>query len=469
MVWFSRRCPTRTGGVATGRHCTVFALALLALACGPGPPPSVVLVTLDTTRPDHLSTYGYARETSPNLTLLAREAVRFTRAWSTSPWTLPAHASIFTGLAPSAHGAHSDLQAPQTLADAIHAPFANRSAAGKLDDHFTTLSELLAAHGYRTGAFVAGPWLKRPFGLMQGFGTVDDDVVDVVGRRADAVTDGALAWLAGLARSEPFFLFVNYFDPHWPYTPPSSAGHFPGERKDYEPGPIIQSLLDGSLSLDARERAIWIARYDAEIRFMDAQLGRLLDAVRARPNGERTLIVVTSDHGEAFGEGGRYFHTYWLSQELLHVPLLVRYPNAAGGGRVDESPMQLTDVLPLVATELGLELPAAITGLPRGEREYAFADLYRNGLAISISPERFDRRLEAAIRWPFKLVRSDRGARELTRLGGAAERPAEDAAQSDQLAARLNARSKATSPAEVVHPEVDMETERALRELGYVE
>jgi arylsulfatase len=444
-------------------------LAGLALACRPSPPPSVVLVTLDTTRVDHLSTYGYARETSPHLTRLAQAGVRYARAWSTSPWTLPAHASLFTGLSPSSHGAHSDPQAAHTLAELIRHPLARQSTAGKLDEPFATLAELLAARGYQTGAFVAGPWLKRPFGLLQGFEHVDDDVVDVKGRPADVVTDHALDWLAGLGPREPFFLFVNYFDAHWPYTPPPGFDAFPGARDDFEPGPIARALLDGSRALSERERAVWIARYDGEIRFADAQLGRLLDAVRARPAGDDALIIVTADHGEAFGEGGRYFHTYWVSEELLRVPLIVHYPDGRAAGSVDDSPVQLTDVLPLVADELGIALPGAVEGFPPGEREAAFADLYRHKLAISISSDRFDRKLEAAIRWPFKLVRSDRGARDLFRLEGLAERPIEDDDQATRLAAELDARRAARAPAPTVRPDVDEATERALRELGYVE
>jgi arylsulfatase len=428
-----------------------------------------VLVTLDTTRVDHLSTYGYARETSPNLTRLAAEGVRYTRVWSPSPWTLPAHASLFTGLSPAAHGAHSDTAGAHSLADAIRHPLAHHSAAGKLDDRFSTLAELLAARGYRTGAFIAGPWLKRPFGLMQGFERVDDDVTGVEGRRADVVTDHALAWLEALSPDEPYFLFVNYFDPHWPYTPPTGYDDLPGARDDFEPGPITRALLAGERRLDERELAIWSARYDGEIRFMDAALGRLLDSVRARPGGERSLIVVTADHGEAFGEGGRYFHTYWLSEELLRVPLILRYPDGRGAGTVDDAPVQLMDVLPIVARELGLVLPDPIEGRLPGEREVVFADLYRHGLALTISKERYDRRLEAAIAWPYKLVRSDRGATALSRVDGEGERPAADAAQVARLGAELDARRAGIVSAPLVRPTVDEETKRALRELGYTE
>jgi len=440
----------------------------MQFACAPEPPANVVIVTLDTTRVDHLSTYGYDRETSPRLTALAEESVRFTRAWSTSPWTLPSHASLFTGLFPPTHGAHFDPQASHSLADAIDHPLASRSSAGKLDDRFVTLAELVAERGYRTGAFVAGPWLEATFGLLQGFEHVDDDIDDVRGRRGNIVTDRALEWLAGIDADERYFLFVNYFDAHYPFDPAPGFDDYPRARDGFDADPLMRKLLDGRRRLSEHEREVLVDRYDGEIRYADEQLGRLLDAVAARPGGRNTLIIVTADHGEAFGEGGRYFHTYWLSQELLRVPLVVRYPDRRGAGSSDDSLFQLTDVLPIVAAELSLTLPEEVEGRPRGERKVAFADLYRDRLAVSISPQRFDRDLTAAIRWPLKLVRSDRGDESLARVDGGFEVPAASTDAAGPLAAALEARP-ASAHAPLVHPVVDPETEAVLRELGYVE
>ncbi|MBW2397903.1 MAG: sulfatase [Deltaproteobacteria bacterium] len=458
------------------------ATALLFLGCGGEAPPSVLLVTIDTTRVDHLSTYGYPRETTPNLSRLARESVRYTRAWSVSPWTLPAHASLFTGLVPAVHGAHSDLGASTTLADAIDGPLAPMASVGRLGDDTLTLAEILAERGYRTAAFVGGPWLKRPFGLMQGFEVVDDDVSDVVGRRADELTDAALAWLAVVDPRDPVFLFVNYYDPHWPYDPPPGFDDFPSAREAFELPPNLGELISGRTSLSDSEREVVLARYDGEIRYADHHLGILLEAVMARPDGDRTLVIVSSDHGEAFGEEGRYFHSYWLSEELLRIPLIVRYPDLRGAGTVDESTVQISDVPRIIVDALGLELPVA--GKLPGEREVAFAELYRQKLAISFSRARFDRDLEAAIRWPFKLIRSDRGSRELFRLGEVREHsalelapgsvqpaggpPAERSAM-NELTSSLDehrARAKTTAP---TRPLVDDGTRELLRKLGYTE
>jgi len=472
------------------RHLRWVAVAtlLLLLACGGEAPPSVLLVTIDTTRVDHLSTYGYSRETTPNLSRLARESVRYARAWSVSPWTLPAHASLFSGLVPAVHGAHSDLDATTTLADAIDGPLAPMASVGKLADDTWTLAEILAARGHRTAAFVGGPWLKRPFGLMQGFERVDDDVSDVAGRRADVLTDAALAWLSGVDPQDPVFLFVNYYDPHWPYDPPAGFDDFPGAREAFELPTNLGELISGRASLSDAEREVVVARYDGEIRYADHHLGILLDAVMARPGGDRTLVIVTSDHGEAFGEGGRYFHSYWLSEELLRVPLIVRYPDRRGAGTVDESTVQITDVLPIVVEALGIESPVGleppVDGRLPGEREVAYAELYRQKLAMSFSRARFDRDLEAAIRWPFKLLRSDRGSRELFRLDEAGEhsvfaptpgsvppaggRSAERALL-DELDSRLDeyrARARKSAPP---RPVVDEATHELLRDLGYTE
>ena len=184
-----------------------FALRLLAalplaMGCAEAPP-SVVLVTLDTTRADHLTPYGYPRPVTPHLEALARESVRFSRAWSTAPWTLPAHASLFTGLQPARHGAHADPRSHLTMAAAAEGRLPRAVAGGKLDDRHVTLAELLADRGYRTGAFVGGPWLERPFGLLQGFEHADDVVEDVTGRRADVLTDRAIAWLRGVEPEKP--------------------------------------------------------------------------------------------------------------------------------------------------------------------------------------------------------------------------------------------------------------------------
>lgn len=284
--------------------------------------PNVVLVTLDTTRRDRLGCYGYSRPTSPNLDALAERSVVFDRAVAASSWTLPSHASIFTGKFPSSHGADYDPEGPLRLTEAIEGPeeWAEYRASG-LSPKETTLAAKLHHLGYRTGAVVGGPWMKRIFGLDRDFETYDDEGIgDVNGRLASEVTTAALELLE--RTKTPFFLFLNYFDPHGPYDAPSPFGGSFGQ----EPGD----------------------RYDEEILYMDHHIGRFLEGMKRKGLFETSLIVVTADHGELLGEHGKMGHGASLFEEEIRVPFLVKYPgDEVPPGRSDE-PVHHVDVLPLV-------------------------------------------------------------------------------------------------------------------------
>ena len=292
--------------------------------------PHVVLVTLDTTRRDRLGCYGYSRATSTNLDALAGRSVVFERAVAASSWTLPSHASIFTGKFPSSHGADYDPEGPLRLTQAIEGPeeWAGYRASG-LSPSETTLALLLREQGYVTAAVVGGPWMKRVFGLDRGFETYDDeDIGDVNGRLASEVTTSALELLRGLEKGRPFLLFLNYFDPHGPYEAPSPFGGSFGE----EPSD----------------------RYDEEILYMDHHIGRFLEAMKRKGLFEDSLILVTADHGELLGEHGKMGHGASLFEEEIHVPFLVKYPgDEVEPGRSGE-PVHHVDVLPLVLERLGL-------------------------------------------------------------------------------------------------------------------
>ncbi|MDB4433186.1 sulfatase [bacterium] len=441
---------------------------LLGTGCGRSSPRSLVIVTLDTTRVDHLSPYGYQRGTTPNLEAFARRAVRFRRAWSTSSWTLPAHASLFTGLYPAGHGAHYDARGGAVLGSVVAMPVADFVRAGQLGENNTTLAEILRERGYRTGAFVAGPWLHRGFGLLQGFETTDDEVPGFAGRSAELITDRAIRWLEGGVGRAPYFLFLNYFDPHAPYRPPPGFDDLPRARAGFEPP--YSELMTGEHELTGEERSILVDRYDGEIRFVDHHLGRLLDAVLSRPGGENTLVVVTADHGEAFGEGGRFGHGFWLSEELLHVPLLVRFPGDRRGGSSDDALVQLVDVLPLVAAELDFDLPEGVEGLQPGSRDVGYAEIYREPTTVARFGERYDRDLSAVISWPHVLVRSDRGERSLYHLDDIATEMSgrREEAVLEQLETLLEEHQRGRTAVPVRPTAVDSETLEALRRLGYV-
>jgi len=442
--------------------------ALIVLACGPSPPPVVldaarppiVLVTLDTTRRDHLGCYGYARDTSPNFDRLCRSAQRFDRAYSTTSWTLPAHASLFTGLYTDSHGARYDADGPLVLGDAIDERAARRYRARGLDPRIPTLAGALGGDGYTSGGFVAGPWMKRIFGLDRGFDHWDDAGIDHEnGRRAEALTDAALAWLREHA-AEPFLLFVNYYDPHSPYSPPAAwRGRFASSGESL-PGPGESMTVEQARQL-----------YDAEIAYMDDQLGRLLDALRDWGLYDAAWIVVTADHGDVIGEHGTAGHGCYLWEEEIRIPLVVKAPGEVVAS-VDDAAVQLNDLAPMLLAALG-RAPLAGAGGPR-ERgdERVLAELY----PLPFMFARGDWR--ALVEWPYKYVWNSKSKHRLhdlespagedeNRIGREPLRARRMQADLDALLARLPAPPVPGTGAGV--EVVDEATRRALEGLGYLE
>ncbi len=312
-----------------------------ASASGSSSRPNLVLITLDTVRADHLSAYGYARTTTPNLDRAARQGVLFENAIATSSWTLPSHASMFTGLLPHQHGANYNAPLPP----------------GSM-----TLAGVLGSRGYETAAFAANTaWFKQGRGMDQGFDVYDDDTDSVrhnlrrtlsgrafqelyyrlrgigdFGRKdARQLNHEIFDWLRHRSKS-PFFLFVNYYDAHDPYVAP------PPYDKSF--GSASASLLRRARSvshgqqvsqrLSAEDTASLISAYDNCLAFLDSQVGELLAFLASSPNGSNTIVVITSDHGEAFGEHDCYGHGCGLHRELLHVPLIVFGPGIPSGRRV---------------------------------------------------------------------------------------------------------------------------------------
>ena len=293
---------------------------------------NILLVTMDTTRADRLGCYGYRRAETPVIDALARGGIRYERCYSPIPLTLPAHCSLFTGLVPPRHGVRDN----------------GRTA---LPAQAETLAEILSGHGYATAAVIGAFVLDSQFGLDQGFDQYGDDLSQgtepgrfhFAERNAELVTDAALDWWQG-NRGEPKFMWVHYFDPHSPYAPPGFDPAFAAKTP-----------------------------YDAEISYVDAQLGRLLAAVEAAAGGDETLVVVTSDHGEALGEHGEFTHGLFVYDCTLRVPLLVRFPDRRHAGTVIQTPVALVDVMPAVLGWLGVNVPAGLDGvsLPLSEEDTA--------------------------------------------------------------------------------------------------
>ncbi len=429
-------------------------LAATLLGCAPGSGvPDVLLITLDTTRADHLGCYGYARDTSPNLDRLAAESTLYTRAYSTSSWTLPAHASLFTAKWTVSHGARYDPNGPLALSNGLAGPEGwSLYRARGLARGQPTLASVLREAGHATGAVVGGPWLKRIFGLDAGFEHYDDDGIDEMnGRRAADVTDRAITWVDQQA-DRPFLLFLNYYDPHAPYAPPDAfRGAF-----------VPADASHPGTEVPATPRDL----YDAEILYADHHIGRLLAHLRAIGRYENTWIVVTADHGELFGEHGLRGHGKHLTEPEIRVPLLVKRPGPNPRGRRVDAPIQLTEIAPLVLREFAL--PRALDSARiAGDAHPIVAELY---------PWREERgTVRVLIEGPFKFTWNERGAPRLFNL---ARDPSEtrdirgrDPERAEAMEARLNAyladapRPGPAGPAN----ELDAETQRALRNLGYLE
>ncbi|MFT5444575.1 MAG: arylsulfatase A-like enzyme [Myxococcota bacterium] len=421
---------------------------------------SIVIISLDTTRPDHLSVYGYDRPTSPNLEALADDAVVMQNFLTTSSWTLPTHASLFTGLFPSSHGAHYSNEGNVALGDAEGAPQGfGAFRANRLPEQATTLAETLRGVGYQTYAVGAGPWFKPVFGLDQGFDVYDADFDSLAGRPGDEVSQLAMQYIER-AGTKPFFLFLNYFDPHDPYD-----AHGNSWEQFLKPH-------------DDFARSKTLANYDAEILFMDTQIGRVLADLKARGLYETSWIVITSDHGEHFGEHGLEVHGFSLYEDVIRGVLIVKPPRGVAFDVDPAKQVQSVDIMPTLLDALGLEVPETLEGEPlHSVKHPAVAELFRTAGNVQWKGERFRRELKAIYYGDYKLIISsaakdpDAGLfnlqedpEELHDLTN--ERPDVVALMSERLRRWLANRNPLT-PERV--SDIDPETRRQMEALGYID
>ncbi|MCZ6726760.1 MAG: sulfatase [Acidobacteria bacterium] len=333
----------------TPRTTLVLPLLVAVGACSAPPAaqrgPSVILVSIDTLRPDHLGCYGYDAPTSPQIDAFCDESVVFEHANAQAPSTLPSHASILTSLLPHHHGASWE----------------NKRG---LPDEITTLAEVLAGRGYRTAAFTGGGQMDPVFGLAQGFEkyrVVATDDFGVTVRRG-------LEWLDSLG-DESFFLFLHSYQVHHPYDPePEVLDLF---ETDYD-GPLsdtisveaIRRINQADKKLPAADVQHIVNTYDAEIREVDSAFGRLLDSLRERDLYDPIMLVFTSDHGEELGEHGFVgWHSHTLFEELLRVPLMIRFPAGAEAGRRVERLVRSIDIAPTVLRAIGSRAPEEFSGI----------------------------------------------------------------------------------------------------------
>jgi arylsulfatase A-like enzyme len=328
---------------------------------GPARTPSLLLISIDTLRSDMLGCYGQDRPTSPTLDLLATEGVLFENAFTTSPWTLPAHASLLTGLYPRHHGA-------RTVRHAL------RSAV-------PTLAEILSKEGFATMAVVNSYYLVRRYGFSRGFDEFVYVKEEMSERGPSEVVDEALSWLSK-SRERPFFLFLHAYDVH------SDYGALPEYEKiflrpyDGVVDGTTEQLLEfrqESPDLSTRDLEHLIDLYAAGIRQTDAELARLIDHLRTTGDLENTLIILTSDHGEEFLEHGSLLHARTQYDEVIRIPLLLRGPGVLGGRRVVD-PVSINDILPTALVLLGVAWDGASDGVD-------LSPLWRNGPSQAV-PER---------------------------------------------------------------------------------
>ena len=439
-----------SAGTRRRRLAVVVIVAALAIAGGylvfrslPRRPPAarnIVVITLDTLRSDRLSCYGSRQVATPNIDAFAAEGVRFTNAASTVPLTLPAHASIMTGLYPPAHGVRENV-------------------GYVLGEHIPTLAELLRNGGWATGGFVSAFVLDHQWGIGRGFDRYFDDFdlrgVEMAGaanmgsvqRDGAETVAAAVRWLDQRPADRPFFLWLHLYDPHEPYTPKEPfRSRYPGRP------------------------------YDGEVAYTDSLVGDFRRALEARGLLDDALVVITSDHGEGLGDHGEDFHGFFVYDTTVQAALIVRLPSRADAGRVVDQPVSHVDLLPTILELAGLPAPEKVQG-------QSLVPLLA-GRDVEWERPVYSESLYALLHYgwaPLRAIRTDRyklidvpraelydlrkDPSELTNLHDREPDQARAlAAALDDLRSRIDTgeRPGATGP------EIDEETLAKLRSLGYV-
>jgi arylsulfatase A-like enzyme len=322
--------------------------------------PNVIIYLVDALRSDRLGVYGCERPLSPRLDAFAAEGMTFTDMVAQSSWTKAAVASVFTGLWPRAHGVNGpDDQLPESL---------------------PTLPEIFQAAGYQTGAVVANAYVGRPFGFARGFDYFEfiehhRGRSEVVGDRIEQLLD------ARRDTARPFFLYIHTIDPHAPYAPPAPfLETFASAVEDPTVGQVetVRGLVLGTVEPSAGLGHDLRQLYDAEVAANDASFGRLIDRLEALGELDNTVVVFTSDHGEAFGEHDSWTHGLDLYNEVLSVPLVVRLPGGAGAGQSVGTTVQHIDLMPTLLDLCAIDAPEGLPG----------AVLFDTSGAIKVGPDR---------------------------------------------------------------------------------
>lgn len=428
----------------------------------PPGPYNVVLVVMDTVRADHVHAYGYERETTPNVDSLASEGTRFTRAMSTAPWTLPSHASMFTGLAPHEHGAHTFE---------VHRRENNVSP---LPQDVPVIAEVFQSLGYQTAAFAANDvYLGRRWGLDRGF-----DTYEVKHAFAD-MHDKKVLWWLKQAGDEPFFLFVNYMDAHRPYNVAEVEGLLdePPDPNNWLIDRLKTTVMSGRDPHPDELIQTVTAQYDTGIANLDAGIGEVVAALRAAGELDRTIFIVTADHGEYLGEHQLVEHNLDVYQQGLHVPLVIRSPMDLAGTEV-EHVVTSQDLPWLIRSRLtDKKLVKALKPFD-APRELPVAENYYSRPWDVFNPawgQRFRRVRHVVYDWPYKYVMSSDGQDELYDLESDPQEQDNlvdvDADVAHRLAQALEAdlEERDDTPDQQRDPSLSPEEIEQMRALGYAD
>jgi len=482
-------------------------------------PPNIVLVVLDTARADAVEAVRRARPDGA-LATLASEGVVYTNATATAPWTLPSHGSIFTGQYPSKHGAHGEHK--------------------YLPGDRPSLPEVLRSAGYETVGFTNNAWITGEFGFARGFEElrkiwqyVDADTnfgemaltasgLDLFGGTLRAIASGnplvnvlnavygkwfyrrhdfgaartnelVKTWLTDRQRSDPFFLFLNYLEPHLPYDPtaelatnwlPEGETYDRVTEIDQDPWPVVA----GQRRLEPRDAAALEGLHRAEIAYLDRQLATLFETLRNHTTWDDTVVVVCADHGENIGDHGLMDHQFSLHETVLRVPLLVSGGTFDGGRSVTE-PVQLVDLFPTLLSVANMEEPPTSQGLSfhpmdSTDRETVIAEyhggqppveeLRREWNDVPSAVDRAATGLRAIRRGDWKLVRSGDGSVELFNLTEDPNEETDRSATTPDTVTSLEStldewHDSFTTPGTHRTPDVESTTEEHLQSLGYLQ
>lgn len=453
--------------------------------------PNVILILIDAARADHFGCYGYPKNTTPFIDRIARESVLYVNAISPAGWTLPAHASMFTGTYPSKHGAHNE----------------NLYLYNKLP----TLAEILSEIGYQTVGFCRTDWVSESTGLTRGFKEfyhlhynklkhkmmrlINNSRIRGSDKWSYEINKRVKRWIKhNYSKSSPFFLFIHYSELHLPYRIPKpynkmflSISYREAKRINQNP----KEYYSGRVRMSSEDFELTKQMYDCALAYQDARIGELFQFLKDAHILDDTIFVITSDHGESLGDHNHFDHYYVLYDSLIKVPLIVRYPKFFEPDHKELSLVQTLDIFPTVMQILnvndkslsqvqGIALPplngAEIREFTISERFQDLRGLKESYPELDLSHlEKYEKDRKTVIRTKeFKLISSMRGESELYNI---CEDPHETINLIekrkdilDGLTERLVHWKNSFSPTEIeeIKPEFDQEAIKRLKALGYL-